>query len=388
MDASILRDTYQHAQTNLLAETCELAANMTNVIDLSVGDPNFTTPQPIIAAAFKQVSAGMTHYTAALGLPPLRSAIARRYQSRWNLPVTSDNVMVTVGAEHALFIALQAVTNPGDEIIVLEPCFSPYFEQVKLAGGKLVTVGLDAQHAFAIDFNALDAAFSDRTKAIIINSPNNPTGHVLDTSELSHLASWVKQHQLLVFSDEIYADYVMPGYQFESFAKYAPDNTVVVSGFSKSYAMTGWRVGYMMGPKWLIAAAGRVNDAVTFSAPTPSQVAAEYALQHHATLVAPIVQAFCQRLAYLENALNGLPNLAVSPIAGSIYAFLNIKGTHLDSVTFAKQLLKQARVLVVPGLAFGPSGEGFVRVAATQDLATLKAAVSRLDQLDWSEVND
>ncbi|MDN6043300.1 MAG: aminotransferase class I/II-fold pyridoxal phosphate-dependent enzyme, partial [Lactobacillus sp.] len=354
----------------------------------SVGDPNFTTPQPIIAAAFNQVSSGMTHYTAALGLPSLRATISQRYQACWNLPVTSDNVMVTVGAEHALFIALQAVTNPGDEIIVLEPCFSPYFDQVKLAGGKLVTVGLDADHAFAIDFAALDAALSDRTKAIIINSPNNPTGHVMSTAELSHLARWVKQHQLLVFSDEIYADYVILGYQFESFAKYAPGNTVVVSGFSKSYAMTGWRVGYLMGPKWLIAAAGQVNDAVTFSAPTPSQVAAEYALQHHDTLVAPIVHAFCKRLAYLETALNGIPNLTVSPIGGSIYAFLNIKATKLDSVNFAKQLLEQARVLVVPGLAFGASGEGFVRVAATQDLTTLKAAVLRLSQLDWSKGND
>lgn len=385
MDHNILNKNYQRAVPNLLAETCQMASIMNNVIDLSVGDPDFTTPIAITKHAFNAACAGMTHYTSSLGLSSLRQAVADYYQKKWRLSVNKNQVMITVGAEHALFIALQAITNPGDEIIVLEPCFSPYFDQVKLTGGKLIKVWLNPNHDFKIDFAAISAALTSKTKAIVINFPNNPTGSVITDQEMEQLAALVKKNNLLVFSDEIYADYVMPNQNFVPFSHYAPENTVTVSGFSKSYAMTGWRIGYLIGPAWLITAANEVNDAVTFSAPTISQVAAEYALNHHDELVPPIIADFQKRLHYLEKELNQIAWLHVSPISGSIYAFVNIQATKLDSVTFAKKLLQQTKILVVPGLAFGSAGEGFIRIAATQPLVILKEAVKRLKQLDWTD---
>lgn len=383
MDNSILSKAYQQPQTNILASVCALAAKMDDVIDLSVGDPNFTTPQPIITAAFKTAQAGMTHYTAAEGLPELRQAICDFYHTKYQLDFGPDQVLVTVGAEHALFIALEALLDPGDEVIIPEPCFSPYLEQVKLANGTPVVVDGKAADGFKIDAGEIAKKITPKTKAIIINTPNNPSGNVMTKEEEKALADLAVKHDLLIFSDEIYSDYVMPGKQFTPLAKFAPDNTVIVSGMSKSFAMTGWRIGYLVGPDWLIRAANDINDAVTFSAPTMSQEAALYGLQHHDELVAPIVATFQKRLNYLQEELPKISWLDVSPVEGSIYVFADIRATGLSSVDFADQLLKKAGILVVPGLAFGKCGEGFVRIAATQPLDKLEAAVNKMKKLTW-----
>lgn len=383
MDSSFLKTTYQQPADNILAAVSEKSATMDNVIDLSIGDPDLTTPQAVIKAAFDQVAAGDTHYTSALGKPALRQAIADFYTSRHHLPTTADQVMVTVGAEHALFLALQAVINPGEEVIVLEPSFSPYLAQVELAGGVPVEVATDASRGFALDLDAIEAAVTDKTKLLIINSPNNPTGNALTKEEAQGLAELAKQHKFAIFSDEIYADYVMPGIDFVSPADYAPDQTVIFSGFSKNLAMTGWRIGYVVGPDWLIDAIAAVNDAVTFAAPTPSQDATLYALQHYDELTKPVVGEFIDRINYLNEALQGLPWLKLTPSQGSIYLFPDITGTGLDSLAFADKLLEEAGILVVPGVAFGASGEGFVRVAATQKQEVLAEAVDRMQKLGW-----
>lgn len=383
MDSSILSKTYQQPQANILADVCALAAKMDNVIDLSVGDPNFTTPQPIIEAAFEKAKQGMTHYTAAEGLPELRQAICDFYHSKYQLQFTPSQVLITVGAEHALFIALEALLDPGDEVIVPEPCFSPYLEQVKMAGGTPVVVDGKAADGFKIDAAEIAKKITPKTKAIIINTPNNPSGNVMTVEGEQALAKLAIDHDLLIFSDEIYADYVMPEKHFTPIAQFAPENTVIVSGMSKSFAMTGWRIGYLVGPDWLIRAANDVNDAVTFTAPTMSQEAALYGLQHHDELVAPIVQAFQKRLDYLQEELPKISWLDVSPVEGSIYVFADIRATGLGSVDFADQLLKKAGVLVVPGLAFGKCGEGFVRIAATQPLDKLEEAVEKMKKLTW-----
>lgn len=383
MDSSMLSKAYQKPAANILADVCALAAKMDNVIDLSVGDPNFTTPEPIIEAAFAKAKAGMTHYTAAAGLPELRQAICTFYQDKYQLSFTPDQVLITVGAEHALFIALEALLDPGDEVIVPEPCFSPYLEQVKMAGGTPVVVDGQPDQGFKIDAQEIAKKVTPQTKAIIINTPNNPSGNVMTAEETQALAKLAVENDLLIFSDEIYSDYLMPGKTFTPIAKYAPDNTVIVSGMSKSFAMTGWRIGYLVGPDWLIAAANTVNDSVTFAAPTISQEAALYGLQHHDELVAPIVKTFQERLDYLQTELPQISWLSVNPVEGSIYVFADIRATGLNSVDFADQLLKKAGILVVPGLAFGECGEGFVRIAATQPLDKLKEAVAKMKNLTW-----
>lgn len=383
MDSSILSKAYQKPSTNILADVCAMAAKMDNVIDLSVGDPNFTTPQPIIEAAFEKAKAGMTHYTAAEGLSELRQAICDFYQDKYQLKFNLNQVLVTVGAEHALFIALEALLDPGDEVIIPQPSFSPYIDQVKLANGTPVTVDGKAAVGYKIEAAEIAKKITPKTKAIIINTPNNPTGNVMTAAEEQALADLAIKNDLLIFSDEIYSDYVMPGKTFTPLAKFAPDNTVTISGMSKSFAMTGWRIGYLIGPNWLVTTANDVNDAVTFTTPTMSQEGALYGLQHHDELVAPIVEAFQKRLTYLQTELPKIDWLDVSPVEGSIYVFADIRATGLNSVDFADQLLKKAGILVVPGLAFGKSGEGFVRIAATQPLTVLKEAVAKMQKLTW-----
>ncbi|MDO4903198.1 MAG: aminotransferase class I/II-fold pyridoxal phosphate-dependent enzyme [Limosilactobacillus sp.] len=383
MDSSKLSKTYQTPAPNILADVCALAAKMDDVIDLSVGDPNLTTPAAIIDAAFAKAKDGATHYTAAMGMPALREAICDYYFDQYQLKYQPEQVMVTVGAEHALFLAFQAILDPGDEVIIPEPCFSPYVSQVKMAQGVPVIVDGKPEDGFKIDADEIAKKVTAKTKAIAINTPNNPSGNVMTEDEAKALADLAKEKDLLIFSDEIYADYLMPGQVFTPIAKFAPEHVAIVSGMSKNFAMTGWRLGYIMGPEWLIGAVGAVNDSVTFAAPSISQEAGLYALKHHDELVAPIIKTFQERLEYLQTELPKIDWLDVSPVQGSIYVFADIRATGMKSVEFADQLLKKAGILVVPGLAFGECGEGFVRIAATQPLETLKKAVAKLKQITW-----
>lgn len=383
MDKSMLKTIYQQPALNILADVCAKAAKMNDVIDLSVGDPNFTTPAPIIDYAFAKAKAGMTHYTGANGLPELRQAIAKFYQDQFGLTYDPDQVLVTTGAQHGMYLAMQVLLNPGDEVIIPQPSYSPYVNQVKMAGGVPVLVANDPAKDFAIDFDALTKKITDKTKAIIVNTPNNPTGHLMAEGEIKKLVQLAIDHDLLVFSDEIYSDYVMPGHTFTTLAKYAPDNVVVNSGMSKCFAMTGWRIGYLIGPKWLVDAANEANDAITYVAPTMGQEGALYGLQHHDQLVASLAKSFQERLTYLYDQLKELDWLKLKPAEGAIYLFADITATGFNSVDFADQLLNKAGILVVPGLAFGQAGEGFIRIAATQELSVLKQAVAKLQQLTW-----
>lgn len=385
MDSSYLTNRYQHPAPNILADIGTLAATTENAIDLSIGDPDFTTPQAIIEASFKKTKQGMTHYTEANGLPELRQAIGDYYHTKFGLSFELPQIRVTVGASHALFLALAVLLNPGDEVIVPQPSFSPYPEEVKAAGGIPIILANQAEDGFAIDPAAVEKLITSKTKAIIVNSPNNPTGNVMSIVEAKRLAEIAKQHHIFVLADEVYSDYLMPGQQFVPFATYAPDNTVTLGSMSKSYAMTGWRVGYLIGPEYLVTAAKLVNEGITYSAPTPSQNAALYAITHAAEFIPRFAAEFLQRLTYINEQVEAIDWLATSPIEGGIYAFVDIRKTGLDSVTFAEKLLQQAGIIVVPGLAFGEAGEGFVRIAATQSLAVLQTAFERIKQLDVNQ---
>lgn len=382
MDSSFLTKRYQNPAPNILAEIGTLAATTTGAIDLSIGDPDFATPQAIIDAAFKQTNAGMTHYTEANGLPELRTAIQKYYEEKFSLSFAIPQIRVTVGASHALFLACEVLLNTGDEVIVPQPSFSPYPEEVKAAGGTPVILATKPEDGFAVKASDIEDLITDKTKAVIINSPNNPTGNVLTTAQQQAIADVAIKHNIFILADEVYSDYLQPGNQFVPFAKFAPDNTVTLGSMSKSFAMTGWRIGYMIAPYFVIDAAKLVNEGITYSAPTPSQNAAIYAITHYKELVPPLAAEFKQRLDLIESEIDQIDWLDVSPIEGGIYAFADIRKTGLSSVEFTKQLLEDAKIIVVPGLAFGEAGEGFVRIAATQPVETIKEAFERIKQLD------
>lgn len=388
MDSSILTDRYQHPAPNILAQIGTLAATTKDAIDLSIGDPDFKTPDAVIEAAFAKTKAGMTHYTEASGLPELREAIQTYYQDKYGLSFSIPQIRVTVGASHALFIALAALINPGDEVIVPEPSFSPYPEEVKVVGGTPVMLDTKPEDGFEIKPADVEKLITPKTKAIIINTPNNPTGNVMDPADAKQLAELAKQHDIFIMADEVYSDFLLGDSQFTPMAAYAPDNVITLGSFSKSFAMTGWRIGYLIGPEYLTNAARLVNEGITYSAPAPSQNAALYALEHADEIIPTFAKTFAQRLTYIRDQVADIDWLDVSPIQGSIYAFVDIRKTGLDSVTFAEQLLKKAGIIVIPGVAFGQAGEGFIRIAATQPLEVIEQAFTKIKQLSPASLKE
>lgn len=378
MPTSFLNHAAKTAPNNQLADVIALAQTQTGVIDLTVGDPDFTTPQPIANAGTTAINNGATHYAPALGVAQFRNAVANLYTTKYQLPTTSANILATVGASHALLLALFAIIDPGDEVIIPTPSFAPYPNQVKLAGGTPVIVELDAASHFAFDAEKIAAAITAKTKAIIINYPNNPTGNLLSENQAVALANLAKKHHLVIISDEIYSEFTPNNQPFIPFAKFAPENTITVSGLSKNFAMTGWRLGYMMAAPEIIAACCRINEDITYAAPTMAQHAGAFALAHNDELTAPIVATFQKRLTYLKSALAPIEWLDVVDGGGAIYCFVDIRQTKMTALDFTHKLLEQTGVLVVPGSAFGTAGEGFIRIAATKDLATLKQAVAKI----------
>lgn len=378
-----LNTQMQHPAPNLLADVVNLAKTLPDVIDLSVGDPNFTTPEPIIDAAFAATKAGATHYTAALGNPKLRQAIADFYHNKYHIDFKQKNVMITAGASHALLLVFLGMINRGDEVIVVEPAFPAYNAQVKLAQGVPVQVALDKENDYQLDVAAIEAKITSKTKAIVINYPNNPTGTVLPDATAKRLAQVAIDHNLYVISDEIYSEFTAEPNTFTPFARFAPNNTIIVSGMSKNFAMTGWRVGYIIAPAPLIEACVNINENVTFSAPTLGQTAALYAIEHNDELSHPLAKIFNERLTYLYTAFSKLAWAHPVKPQGSIYLFVNITATGLTAEAFTEKVLKEAGVLVIPGNAFGEAGAGCVRIAATQPLDKLKQAVAQISKINF-----
>lgn len=351
MDKSKLARRFQQPAENLLMKIAVLAKEKENIIDLSIGDPDLITDPAIIEAAYADVKKGATNYTAPDGSKEFLMTVVDFYQKKYGLHVQLNQVRATVGALHAMYLVMQVLLDPGDEVIIHEPYFSPYREQVVLSGGKPVFVPTYEENGFQLDVEDLKAAITDRTKAIIINSPNNPTGAVFSENTLKQIAEVAIEKELFIISDEIYEDFAFKE-KFVPMARLAPENTITISGVSKGFAMTGWRLGYMIAPAYINQIAGMINESITYSAPTASQRGAIYALKHYEELVPPTVEVFKERLAYIEKRVAEIPYLSLPSVAGSMYAFINISKSGLDSVTFVEQVLEKSGVLFVPGKAF------------------------------------
>lgn len=380
MDSTFLSHFYQQPKENILLEFGNLATQQDALIDLSYGDPDLVTDSHIIEAAFKDVKNGHTRYTAANGSDEFIQSVINFYERFYGLSFKKNQVRATVGALHGIYLALRVIINKGDEVIIHEPFFSPYKTQIKEVGGTPVTIPTDEKNNFQIDIHLLKQAITPKTKAIIINSPNNPTGAVFSKKTLQEIANLTIQHNFFILSDEVYEAFSFDE-PFTPIATYAPENTIILNSLSKTFAMTGWRIGYMIAPKYINEAATLLNENLTFSAPTPSQRAAIYALNHQEDISPNIVRIFRERLAYIEKRVTDISFMSLSPIKGGMYAFINISKSGLNSVDFAIKLLKEQQILVVPGKAFGSSFDNYIRIAATQDLPILKEAFDKIDKL-------
>ncbi|MFD1671330.1 aminotransferase class I/II-fold pyridoxal phosphate-dependent enzyme [Agrilactobacillus yilanensis] len=373
---------FQDPEKNILAEIGKTAALMEGIIDLSIGDPDPTTAKPILDDAYEAMKNGATHYTASAGDPAYLQAVLEFHKKYFNLDYDLSNVRATAGASHALFIAMGAILDPGDEVLVLEPYFSSYKVEIEAFGGKPVFVKTKPENGFQPDVADLETAVSTKTKAIIVNSPCNPSGAVFSRETLTKIVQFAEKYDLYIFADEVYWPYVFGDNEFIPIESLAKDRTIVTGSLSKAFSMTGFRIGYLLASEPIITAASLLNEGVCYTPVAVSQHAGTYALNHIEEFMPPLQKSFEERLTYLSEALAKVPYLKVSPAAGSIYLFVDIRQTGMDDVAFSDYLLKEKNVLVIPGQAFGASGKGFIRIAATQDMPALKQAVAAFETLE------
>lgn len=357
----------------------DLASTMEGVISLGVGEPDFVTPWHVIEASYHSLEQGYTAYTANAGMIELRQEIQRYLQSDFGVDYRPDQEMiVTIGASQAIDLALRTITDPGDEIIVVEPSFVSYAPAVTLAGGIPVAVHTKQEDEFRLQPEQIEAAITERTKAIMLCSPNNPTGTVLTKSDLDKIADVVEAHDLLVLSDEIYAELTYDeAYTSFPSVKGMKERTILISGFSKAFAMTGWRLGYAAGPADIIQAMLKVHQYTVMSAPTMAQHGALEALKNGRRNVDDMKQSYQQRRNFVVRSLNDM-GLDCHRPGGAFYVFPSIEKTGLTSEDFAEQLLQEERVAVVPGNVFGNSGEGHIRCSYATSLKQLDEAMKRM----------
>ena len=358
----------------------DIIATMDDVISLGVGEPDFDTPREIVEAGVESLRAGRTHYTSNFGTIELRRALAEHLRRRYG--VTYDpaaEILITVGASEAVDLALRATCDPGDEVILHEPSYVAYVPAIVFAGGTVVPVATSFDDDFALDPGAVEAAITPRTKALFLGYPANPTGAVLDDDVQDELARIARDHDLLVYSDEIYDRLAYGTYRHRAFSSLPGmrERTILMGGFSKAYAMTGWRVGWVCAPAPILEGIVKVHQYGIMSAPTVAQDAAVVALRDGDAAVETMVAEYDRRRCLLVDGLNKLGLPTFEP-RGAFYAFPDITSTGLTSDEFTEQLLREERVAAVPGNAFGPSGEGHVRMCYATSYEKLEEALERL----------
>jgi aminotransferase len=360
----------------------DIAATMDDVISLGIGEPDFTTPKPILDAGIRSLQNGETHYTSNSGKLELRRAIAANLTKLYGVTYNPvDEIIATVGVSEALYLALTAILDPGDEVIVPTPCFVSYQAEVILAGGVPVEIPAKMEDNFQVDPERIRAAITPRTKCIFVGYPNNPTGAVAERETLLEVAKLAEEFDLVLISDEIY-DRLVYGFEhvcLPTLSESIQRRTILLGGFSKDYAMTGWRIGYAAGPAELIKGLVRIHQYTIMSAPTTAQDAALEALLSGEPHVQAMVAEYDRRRKLIVTGLNRL-GLATFEPRGAFYAFPKIAASGMDDETFAEKLLREEKVAVVPGNAFGPGGEGFVRACYATAYEKIEEALFRMER--------
>ena len=381
MSTSPLSQRVQSIPPSGIRRFFDIAATMEDVVSLGIGEPDFVTPDAIRQAGIQSIQDGFTAYTSNSGLQELRDALSVHLERLYGVEYDpADELLITVGVSEGMQNSMLALIDPGDEVIIPEPCFVAYGPSVVLAGGTAVPVATYVADAFQVTGAAIEAAVTPRTKAILIGYPNNPTGAVMTRARLLEVAEVARRHDLLVISDEIY-DRLVYGIEHTCFAALPEmrERTVLLGGFSKAYAMTGWRLGYLAAPAEIAKAVRKIHQYAIMSAPTMSQYAALEALCSGEDEVQRMCAEYDRRRRFLVDGLNsiGLPTFEPQ---GAFYAFPQVNHLGISSAAFAENLLQTERVAVIPGEAFGPSGEGFVRACYAASMDKLETALERIER--------
>ena len=359
----------------------DILEEMQDVVSLTVGQPDFDTPWHIREAGIRSLEEGRTYYTSNSGTVELRREISAYQKRRFGLEYDPKNeIIVTVGGSEAIDLALRAVVNIGDEVIVPEPCFVCYSPLVTLAGGAPVTINLRAENDFRLTAAELEAAITPKTKAVVLAFPNNPTGAVLDGNDLENLAEVIRRHNILVISDEIYAELTY-GERHVSIASLdgMRERTIIAAGFSKSYAMTGWRLGYTLAPPEITAQMLKIHQFAIMCAPTASQFAAVEAVRNGDEDIEFMKAEYDGRRRFVVSGLHDMGIDCFVP-RGAFYVFPDISGFGMTSEEFCGRLLREKHVAIVPGTAFGECGEGFARISYAYSLRHLEKALKRMEE--------
>ncbi len=365
-----------------LARAKALEAAGHDILHLEVGEPDFDTPADIVEAGVAALRGGHTRYTPAAGDAGLRAAIAHHVAQTRGVDVAPSDVLVAPGGKPILYYAIQALVDPGDEVILPDPTFPSYATITAYAGGRPVRVPLRADDGFAFDVDAFAAALSPRTRLVVLNSPSNPTGAVLTAADLAAVARLVVERpDVVVLSDEIYSRMVYDGVHRSIIAEPGMrDRTILLDGFSKTFAMTGWRLGYAVVPSWLAPALIDLQSNITSCAADATQVAGLAALTGPQDAVEAMIATFRQRRDHVVARLNELPGVRCARPAGAFYAFPDIRATGLDDLALAELLLTHAGVALLAGRGFGPAGEGHLRLSYANSLPNLDRALDRMGE--------
>ena len=377
-----ISDNTQSIQYSKIRKMFNKALEYDNTISFTIGEPDFTASENVVEATMRALGEGKSKYSVNAGIKPLREAISRYLERECGLvynPV--DEITVTTGAMGGIYQALKVILNPGDEVIVSEPCWTNYIQQIKMCGGVPVSVPVDFENNFSLNPETIEKSITKSTKAIMINSPCNPTGNVLPEEVLIKIADIAKKYDLLVFSDEVYKHIIFDDAKHVSIAS-LPDmkeRTLVFDSFSKTFAMTGFRVGSVAGPAEIIGNITKLQENISACVAMPCQYGALEALEggkeHHNMMV----EQYEKRRNYISKRLEKMPYVKYEKSKGTFYAFISIKGTGMTSEEFAMKLLEQEQVVVVPGDAFGDFGEGYIRISFATSMENIKRGMDRIE---------
>ena len=358
----------------------DVATKMKDAISLGVGEPDFVTPWHIREEGIYAMEKGRTHYTSNAGLIELREEIAIYMKRRFGLDYKMENTLVTVGGSEAVDLAIRTLINPGDEVLIPEPCFVCYKPCTILAGGVPVTIETKAENSFKLTKEDILNHITDKTKLLILSYPNNPTGAIMTKEELKEIAKVVIEKNIMVISDEIYAELTYEG-KHTSIASIEgmKDRTIIVNGFSKAFALTGWRLGFAVGNEEIIKAMTKVHQYVIMCAPTACQYAAVEALKNGDNSIEMMRDEYNYRRKVIVDGFNSMGLKCFDP-KGAFYIFPSVQSTGMDSVSFCEKLLENQKVALVPGTAFGDCGEGFLRVSYAYSIEQINTALERIDK--------